>query len=80
MSRQLDHLKQLIRELQQRYGSEDETVLQVKHELESREGLESAYPERPPCYRESLSSKAAQHRRDAIARNPVKTSRTRECA
>lgn len=43
MSRHLDNLKRLFGKLQVRYGDHDEMVLQVKQELDFREGVESGY-------------------------------------
>ena len=53
MSRQLDNLRRLFRKLQAHYGDHDAIVLQVKHELDSREGVESGYQHGPIPYRDA---------------------------
>ena len=69
MSRHLDNLKRLFGKLQVRYGDHDEMVLQVKHELDSREGVESGYQHGPGPYRDGLPAHAAQRRRDVVSRD-----------
>jgi len=44
MSRHLSNLKRLCIKLQLRFGEDDALYLQVKHELESRESIESMKP------------------------------------
>lgn len=69
MSRHLDNLKRLFCKLQVRYGDHDAMVLQVKHELDSREGVESGYQHGPIPYRDGLPANATQRRRDVVSRH-----------
>lgn len=59
MSRHLDNLKRVFQKLQIRYGENDPMVLQVKQELESRQVIESRYPEWSVADRQGLPGSAA---------------------
>lgn len=65
MSRHLENLHRMLGELQSRYGSDDEIVLQFKQEVESRQRGASGLQERPA---------AGLHRRDVASRDPFERS------
>ena len=70
MSRQVDNLKRLLRKLQARYGDHDGIVMQVKHELDSREGLESEHPQWPNSSDAHSLGNGAAGCQDAISSRP----------
>ena len=70
MSRQVDNLQRLLRKLQSRYGDHDSIVLQVKHELHSRESLESKHPHRPDSSDDAPLGHGAARRQDEISSRP----------
>ena len=55
MSRDLDNLRSVFHELQNRYGDDDPIVLEVKQEIESRELTEAKYSRWLVTYRERAS-------------------------
>lgn len=59
MSRHLDNLRRLCRKLQLRYGEDDVLVLQVRHELETRERLETTPRNGSTPYREFIQRGAS---------------------
>ncbi|MDO9400498.1 MAG: hypothetical protein Q7T46_03400 [Polaromonas sp.] len=67
MSRHLDNLKRVFQKLQVRYGEDDPMVLQVKQELESRQVIESRYPDWPVADRQGLPGQTAERRWDAVS-------------
>ena len=73
MSRQVDNLKRLLRKFQARYGDQDWIVLQVKHELDSREGLESEHPHWANSSDDASLVHGAALRQDAISRRPPRS-------
>lgn len=66
MSRKLDNLKGLFEELQLRYGSDDEIVLQVKQALETREAIESRHSWWFAPHRERRSGRGTERNRNAV--------------
>lgn len=75
MSRQVDNLKRLLRKLQARYSDHDWIVLQVKHELDSREGLESEYPHWSNSSEDEPLVHGAARRQEALSRCPPRSTR-----
>ncbi|PSL86246.1 hypothetical protein C7T35_02005 [Variovorax sp. WS11] len=61
MSRYLCELKNLLTELENRYGERDDSVQQVKHELETVEAAESEYQGLFALGRDRLLSRRARH-------------------
>jgi len=59
MSRHLDNLRRLCKKLQLRDGEDDALVLQVKHELETREQLETGPGNWSLPYREFIQRGAS---------------------
>lgn len=66
MSRNFDNLKKLFQEMQDRYGPNDEIVLQLKQALDSREAIESRHPWRFAPYRERRSGRGTERDRTVV--------------
>ena len=60
MSRDLCELKNLYIELRDRYGEDDDSVQQVRHELEAIEAMESKHPDLLTRGRDRLFSRTAR--------------------
>lgn len=61
MSRYLCELKNLLTELKDRYGERDDSVQQVKHELEAVEARESEHQNLFAIGRDHLLRKSGRH-------------------
>lgn len=61
MSRYLCELKNLLQELESRYGESDDSVQQVKHELETVEAAESKYQGLFAFGRDRLLTRGGRH-------------------
>jgi hypothetical protein len=70
MSRQLENLKRVFRELQSRYGTDDALVSQFKQEVESRESAESGLQPLTSAHHGDTPGRAALHRREVVSRYP----------
>ena len=70
MSRQLENLKRIFGKLQSRYGAEDALVSQLKHEVESRESVESDFAQLTAASPRGMAGSAALRRRNVVSRYP----------
>ncbi len=66
MSRNLENQKRLLQKMRIRYGSEDEMVLQVRKELESREAMESSHSWWFAPFTERRSGRGTEHNRGSV--------------
>jgi hypothetical protein len=72
MSRKLDHLSSVFGDLESRYGSDDEIVMEMKTALENRQGDENAKSQR------LVVSQDQQVARGSIKRQPGRSNQDSE--